>query len=344
MSSPTTFGDIGVTRTAATKFTVAQVGYTGTDEDRDRWMAASIWLMRNKDRVGPIDFCDGLSFQHDPIDLRGHPHRDFLAEQAPYDIVVTHNLWGTPGYVADGPTECSPLHSSAAWKRRLEGSGARYIFLFGADFNAPNLDHSITGYECLHVAFHSLLNVFILGSCAGFRADAIESKDMSRARAAALPALSMNRVLDLSYADVTSSHLAQLGRMPHLEELRLVGTAVSDEEMVDVVQATQLKILVLDDTRISNSTLFLLKRMPHLECLSLDQTKLDDQGISQLRELTGLKWLSLIGTGITDAGLRSLHAMSNLEWLCLVDTKVTASGIEEIRRVLPQCAVRGNVG
>jgi hypothetical protein len=337
---------VGETPAAAANFTVAHVGYTGTDDDRDRWLAASIWLDRTNGFGGPGRNHSDRSFHHDPIDLRGQPPRDFLAERSCYDVVITHNLWGMPAYSpsdASSGAACSPLHSPETWRQRFQASRARYIFMFGSDFNAANLYDPIPGYECLSVPFRSLLNVFVLDTGAASQAQPIDCTDMSKARLAALPALRMNRTLDLSYTDVGGEHLIQLRAMPNLEELRLVGTPLSDADMVHVAQGTELKVLVLDNTQISNAALSRLKRLRHLECLSLNHTAIGDEGISQLRELRGLKWLSLIETGITDRGLSSLQGMSNLEWLCLVNTRVTAAGIEKIKGALPTCSVRCNL-
>lgn len=338
---------VGETPAEAAIFTVAHVGYTGTDDDRDRWLAASIWLDRTHAGFGrPGRNHSDCSFHHDPIDLRGQPPRDFLAERSCYDLVITHNLWGMPAYSstdASSGAACSPLHSPATWRQRFQASRARYIFMFGSDFNAANLYAPIPGYECLSVPFRSLLNVFVLDTGAASQAQPIDSTDMSMARLATLPALRMNQTLDLSYTDVGEEHLVQLRAMPKLEELRLVGTPVSDVHIVHIAQGTELKVLVLDNTRISNAALYQLRRLQHLECLSLNHTTIGDEGITQLSELRGLKWLSLIETGITDRGLRSLQGMSNLEWLCLVNTRVTAAGIEEIRGALPNCSVRYNL-
>src|SRR5580692_8838317 len=77
---------------------VAHVGHTGTDQDRDRWLATGIWL----DRVDRTFFHriraseDSGSLHCDVIDLNGCPRRDFLCERDRYDIVIMHYLWSPP--------------------------------------------------------------------------------------------------------------------------------------------------------------------------------------------------------------------------------------------------------
>lgn len=338
---------VGATARNAPQLTVAQVGYTATDDDRDRWLAACIWLERNDPAFGRslLETEGNADVQHDAIDLRGTPGRDFLTEQIRYNIVLTHNLWGRPGYSPDDGSSaaaCSPLHNPSTWRRRFQDSRARHIFMFGSDFNAANIDGFIPGYERSFVPFQSILNVFVLGGCAASQTQSINYLDMANARLAALPTLLMNTTLDVSFTDISGQHLARVKAMSNLEELRLVGTAVSDSDMSHVVQGTGLKILNLDDTRISDVALCHLRKLKRLECLSLNHTAIHDEGIAHLRELRGLKWLSLIETEITDRGLRDLHEMTNLEWLCLVNTKVTVAGVEELHRAIPQCSIKCN--
>jgi hypothetical protein len=88
--------------------------------------------------------------------------------------------------------------------------------MFGADFNAADIDGALSGYECLTVPFRSPMNVFVLGSRANCQAQPINYTDMSMARLAALPELLMNKVLDLSYTGVGSEHLEQVRAMPGL--------------------------------------------------------------------------------------------------------------------------------
>ena len=327
--------------------TVAQVGYTATDDDRDRWLAARIWLERNDPRFGQSlpESLGNASVQHDAIDLRGTPRRDFLTEKIRYDIVLTHNLWdssgGSPGDAAS-PVACSPLHHPSAWRRRFEDSHARYIFMFGSDFNAAAIGASIHGYGSIFVPFRSPLHVFVRGGRGGLQPQPINYWHMANARLAALPSLLSNTTLDLGYADLRGEHLSYVKDMNNLAELRLVGTAVSDEDMEQVAQVAGLKTLNLDDTRISSAALRHLRKLKRLECLSLNHTSIDDEGLTQLRELRGLKWLSLIETDISDRGLSQLHTLIELEWLCLVNTKVTAAGVEEMRRATPHCTVRCN--
>lgn len=349
MSSPSRRGDPShLIGRAGSSPAIAHVGWTGTDADRDRWLAASLWLRRN-DRSFARRLCAGRdhgALSEDCIDLNGSPPRDFLAEDAGYDVVLTHHLWGYPGLAtaADaGPTACSPHHSPAAWRRRLRSSGARYLFLFGPHFNAGNLDECVPGYICFLVPALTFLGVFAALSprrrTFGAPTRPITSVDMTRARLCSLSELRMNAYLDLSYTNVRRGHLEQLKVMPHLENLRLVGTGIADADLELVVPSHGLKTLDLDKTRISNAGLSHVKKLAHLECLSLNHTKVDDAGLQHLRALGKLTWLSLVDTAISDRGLDHLQEIPSLRSLALVQTRVTPSGLEALQRALPACAI-----
>jgi hypothetical protein len=327
--------------------TIAHVGDTGADDDRDRWLAVEIWLERadrpfyERIRTSQADGC----LRHDLIDLNGSPPRDYLCERGPHDVVITHNLWGPPAgseAEARGGAASSPWHNPSAWRRRFEISGACYLFMFGTDFNAGALSAFIPGYECFDVPAVPMLSVFALRSChraSDHLSQSITYRDMTAARLRGLPELRMNVGLDLSYTEARGEHLTQLREMVQLEDLRLVGTAISDGDIGHITQSSGLRRLNLDATAVSDAALVHLKELARLECLSLNDTKIGDTGLCHLRELRNLKWLSLINTVVGDAGLDHLTGLKNLESLSLVGTKVTASGVQKMRARLPDCTI-----
>jgi hypothetical protein len=331
-------------RGAPSGMAVAHVGYTGTDDDRDRWLATGIWLRRNDDALYQLIGAAQAngSLHEDFIDLNGKPSRDFLSEPYGYDLVITHNLWGFPGGTSTA-TACSPQHRPAEWRRRLQISRARYIFMFGPDFNAGYLDESIPGYECFDVPSISFLSVFAVpprDRNSGALTEPITYWDMTNARLHGLPKLLMNESLDLSYTNVGNGQLVQLKEMSRLKYLRLVRTELSDADMQYVAQSRGLKILNMDGTNISNAALNRLQPLRYLQCLSLNDTQIDDDGLEALREFGDLQWLSLINTAISDRSLRHLKDIKSLRWLFLVGTKVTASGLEKLEAALPGCEIK----
>src|SRR5262245_63004636 len=185
--------------------TIAQVGYTGTDEDRDRFLIARLWLSRNDPGFA------AAGWEADAIDLNAEVPRDFLAERRRYDVVITHNLWDGPGPKEhSGGAARSPRHGPATWEQRLEASGARYVFLFGPDFNAASFDRVPPAYERFSVPVLSFLDVLVRRPAAldpGEATRPIRAADVTAARLAALAELRDNRTLDLSYTRPTPADL-----------------------------------------------------------------------------------------------------------------------------------------
>lgn len=321
--------------------TVAQVGFTRSDEDRDRWLSARVWIDR-ADRA----FTERLraaqrtqALVQDVIDLHGSPPRDFLKEQERYDIVVVHNLWD--GYAIEGCSggdAQSPQHGLNSWRNRLRSTGARYIFLFGADFNIASLE----GYEAISVPEKSFLSVFALAS--GFRyssrfSEAITFTDMSQARLSALAELLESETLELSYAKPDTSHLQALREMACLKELRLVGAGITDSHLELVAEARELESLSLDENCITGHGLSYLSRLTRLRVLSLDHAPIEEKTLCHLTNLPRLENLSLIGTPVGDSGLQHLIGIPSLRTLFLLETCVTEDGVERIKSALPQCEV-----
>ena len=85
---------------------------------------------------------------------------------------------------------------------------------------------------------------------------------------------------------------------------------------------TKLKKLTLYGCDISNADLEQVEQLTQLEELNLGKTVISDEGLSSLKALTGLKRLDLTGTRTTDAGLLHLKGLTNLESLNLRETLV----------------------
>jgi hypothetical protein len=288
-------------------------------------------------------------FREDYLDLNRVPATDFLAVNTCYDLVVTHNLWGFPELsgpadspARTGPTACSPLHGIGAWRRRLAGCGARYIFMFGPHFNASYLGRSLRGYRCFEVGTSGGLDVFV-SRAAEIASDApqrpITYRDKNAARLRHLGELSLNQALDLSYTALESAHVDQVAAMPDLQDLRLAGTAVTDADLARLAGCACLRKLDLDDTTVGTGGMSHLARLAGLECLSLNHTKVDDDGLGHLQALTRLEWLALVGTPVSDRGLAQLRSLDSLHYLSIVDTRATSAGTDRLRRALPSCTI-----
>ena len=326
---------------------IAHVGFTGTDEDRERTLQVGIWLRRNDGNCYRAWFERGPdgAVAEDYIDLNGSPSRDFLSEDYCYHVVVTHNLWGFPNESeigGSGPAACSIHHGVAQWRKRLRGSGARYIFFFGSDFHAGNLGATLPGYDCYFVPSVCFMTVLVSTDLSGklpAPSQGISFRDMAATRLQRLPELLGNRSLDLSYTSVMSAQLMLLKEMACLEDLRLVGTRITNDDLALIAECPSIRKLNLDASGVSGAGLAHLRKLQDLEGLSLNETSMEGDSLRHLEHFTRLQWLSLLGTEIGDDGLHYLESITSLRTLILVGTRVIAEGAEGLRRALPRCAI-----
>jgi hypothetical protein len=138
--------DIAVTRRA-------NVGYTKSSNDGSRLFDVLQWFMDHGKMHGGklVDDC---------IDL--NKGRDFLQEDAEYDIVILHYIFNPPTDRANWEQVAgknftakqrkaflnSTDHSSERWNRRLKATNAQYIFVFFSYSTEVGYDYigAIEGY------------------------------------------------------------------------------------------------------------------------------------------------------------------------------------------------------
>ena len=161
----------------------------------------------------------------------------------------------------------------------------------------------------------------------------------------------------------TDAAMAHLEVLPHLLELHLPATRVSDIGLKYFRGLMQLRRLCLGFTGVTHAGLVHLQGMSNLQHLELTSTKVTDAGLEHLEGLSQLQWLNLrstqvIGTGlkhlerlpnlevldlddtpITDAELENLKGLKHLGQLSLCDTKVTHEGVKKLQQALPTCAI-----
>jgi hypothetical protein len=118
---------------------IAHVGASlGTNPENQIWADSDelhvrlVWEWL--DRFGFGDMM--INTDDDFIDL--HDGRDFLQENAEYDIVILHSVYNPVDYHRksyEGQSSIfrvSPLHDRENWVNRLMNTGAKYIFTFGS--------------------------------------------------------------------------------------------------------------------------------------------------------------------------------------------------------------------
>jgi hypothetical protein len=89
-------------------------------------------------------------------------------------------------------------------------------------------------------------------------------------------------------------------------------------------------------SRVTDAELVQLKVFTQLQSLRLWGTQVTDAGLAYLKGLTQLRGLDLTGTRVTDAGLVHLKSLSNLQSLYLSNTQVTEAGAQDLKTALPR--------
>lgn len=124
------------------------------------------------------------------------------------------------------------------------------------------------------------------------------------------------RIVDLNGLKVKDADIEPLKNLPHLEELRLEQSHVTDAGLAHLQVLKQLQILDL-----------------HKSLL------ITDKGIEALAPLSKLHKLELSYTRVTDGAVNALVTLKGLKTLHLSGTRITADGLKKIREGLPKCEV-----
>ena len=102
-------------------------------------------------------------------------------------------------------------------------------------------------------------------------------------------------VVVLSHTKVTGACLEYLACLPHLRELYLNGTLVSDQDPFEL-SGRALEVVNLDNTRLGDMGIARLIRAPNLRVVSLRNTQVTDPGVHLLGSFENLREYYLDGT------------------------------------------------
>ncbi|QDU04410.1 Leucine Rich repeats (2 copies) [Gimesia chilikensis] len=91
------------------------------------------------------------------------------------------------------------------------------------------------------------------------------------------------KVLDLQGATLNSQGWEQVARITGLEELQLVGTRITDEDLKTFRNLKRLLILDLRGTQISDRGVEELAKYPRLQYVDLRGTRVSQKGVRMLR-------------------------------------------------------------
>jgi len=112
--------------------------------------------------------------------------------------------------------------------------------------------------------------------------------------------------VSLYASSIDEYELTQLGALPRLEKLILLGTPTTDTNLQHIGRLTQLRYLDLEGTRVTDDGLRHLAGLTQLERLDLSRTDVGDNGLLQLEPLKRLTQLRLYATSVTNQGVATL--------------------------------------
>jgi hypothetical protein len=138
---------------------------------------------------------------------------------------------------------------------------------------------------------------------------------------------------------VTDAEILRLRGMHRLRHLNLLAPRVSATGLAVLADMPALDYLHIDSPLIDDTALVRVSRVSHLSALRLSGTAVTDAGMKHLAALKNLNELTINQAAITDAGLLELRGLTNLRHLSVSQTGVTEAGIAELRESLPDLEV-----
>ena len=98
----------------------------------------------------------------------------------------------------------------------------------------------------------------------------------------------------------------------YLGAIDLTGTAVTDDDLVEIGGLTELTHLVLNNTKITDAGLAHLAQLPNLKQLELSGTSITNDGVHYIANLPKLEVLILKRCNISDGAVSDLTGLNSL--------------------------------
>jgi Leucine-rich repeat (LRR) protein len=137
--------------------------------------------------------------------------------------------------------------------------------------------------------------------------------------------------LDLSHTRITDQGLLQLKNAPAITDLNLYyAEQITDEGLAAVKGWKKLRRLNLRGTKVTDTTLEHLAAVTTLETLDAGYAQITDVGLDRLTPLQNLRELVVGGNKLTDTGLQALRQLPGLTALSLGGEQRTDSGLWSI--------------
>lgn len=145
--------------------------------------------------------------------------------------------------------------------------------------------------------------------------------------------------VSFSGAGFHADAIAAMGRLPRLQRLVFIDTALDDAALKRISALEGLQQLLVLHADITDDGLRHLAHLRNLRTLRLDQTQVTDEGLRHVSRLPYLERLDLAGARITDAGLAPLADLPRLKQLFLSGAPVTDAGIQSLQERLPHAKI-----
>jgi len=123
-------------------------------------------------------------------------------------------------------------------------------------------------------------------------------------------------------------------------DFRLSGEDATDEQIGSVSSvAPHVAQLDLSKTAITDGAVAIVKELPNLVRLNLSQTGIGDAALANVKGLKELRYINLYDTEVTDKGVAVLEKLPNLEAVYLWQSKVTPAGAKKLSKALPDAFI-----
>jgi len=134
---------------------------------------------------------------------------------------------------------------------------------------------------------------------------------------------------------VSDTKQLDLARLPKLERLDLSHTRITDEGMLHLKSAKQIKDLNLYYAeQVTDQGIAAIREWKNLKRLNLRGTRIYDGSLAIVGGLTQLEALDIAGTQFTDNGLDALVPLTQLKELAIGRSKLGKNALE-VLRLLP---------
>ncbi len=140
--------------------------------------------------------------------------------------------------------------------------------------------------------------------------------------------------ISLATTPVSDNQIKNIAQATDLEELSLAGTEIGDIGLASLKSLVNLKSLELSATTVSDRGLESLAGMKRLENLSLEATLVRGPGLSQLKDLPALKTINLTSLPLRDETITSLpESLPYVENLSIAYSEPTNASMKDLARM-----------